>query len=387
MMEESRHNLKRVLSGLFSVIFIIAICVTIYFNQQFVKRQFNKGRGMYYVSQGDTAYRKMNLNRAIKFYNIGLKYYPQHYTAWCNLGNIYVSYEDYYSALYAYSQAFKHNPKMVIARMNYGLIASEKLGNFDLALAQYNKVVKIQRRMITIPYIYNNRVSSKLNKAIAYYNIGVTYRLKSLYEANDNWELQRKYLARAIEAYKKSLKIAPDRYDTLYNLGIAYHLAGRYAEAGESYCKAIHQKPMNFEAHYNLAILLRRMRRFKESYEEIDKASTLVTALDSNSAEQQYVAIMMNDIMRTMYEDQEYRNELKRVMALQEQHNSTETKKGKKSKKARETKKDKENGTVTSEKVNLVNGKIVASEDLDKEMLKNFAQCAGMQYFEEYDEE
>jgi hypothetical protein len=74
-------------------------------------------------------------------------------------------------------------------------------------------------------------------------------------------------------------------------------------------------------------------------------------------------------------------------MALQEQHNSTETKKGKKSKKARETKKDKENGTVTSEKVNLVNGKIVASEDLDKEMLKNFAQCAGMQYFEEYDEE
>ena len=169
-MEESRQNLKKVLSGLFSVIFIIAICVTIYLNQQFVKRQFNKARGVYYISQGDTAFRKMNLNKAIKFYNIGLKYYPQHYTAWCNLGNIYVNYEDYYSALHAYSQSFKHNPKMMIARMNYGLIASEKLGNFDIALDQYNKVIKIQRKLITIPYIYNNRVSSKLNKAIAYYN-------------------------------------------------------------------------------------------------------------------------------------------------------------------------------------------------------------------------
>lgn len=386
MLEESGQNLKRVLSGLFSVIFIIAICIAIYFNQQFIKRQFNKARGMYYVSQGDAAYRKMNMNKAIKFYNIGLKYYPQHYTAWCNLGNIYVNYEDYYSALHAYSQAFKYNPKMMIARMNYGIIASEKLGNFNIALDQYNKVIKIQRKMFSIPYIYNNRVSSKLNKAIAYYNIGVTYRLKSLYEANDNWELQRKYLAKAINAYKKSLEIAPNRYDTLYNLGIAYHLAGRYSEAGECYCKAIHQKPMNFEAHYNLAVLLRRMRHFKESYEEIDKASTLVTALDSNSAEQQYVAIMMNDIMRTMYEDQEYRNELKRVMAVQKSH-SVETKKGKKSKKDRETKKDKEKGTVTSEKVNLVNGKIVASEDLDKAMLDSFGQCAGMQYFEDYDEE
>jgi tetratricopeptide (TPR) repeat protein len=239
------------------------------------------------------------MNKAIKLYNQGVKLFPGHYGGWENLGNIYVAYEDYPAALYAYSQAFKANPSLMTARMKYGVIATQKMGNFDDALVQFNEVVNTKRKLVTIPFIYDNAESTKQNKAIAYYNIGVTYRLKALY-SNDDWELQRKYLARAIEAYKKSLKIAPDRYDTLYNLGIAYHLAGRYAEAGESYCKAIRQKPMNFEAHYNLAILLRRMRRFKESYEEIDKASTLVTALDSNSAEQQYVAIMMNDIMRTM---------------------------------------------------------------------------------------
>ena len=95
---------------------------------------------------------------------------------------------------------------------------------------------------------------------------------------------------------------------------------------------------------------------------------------------------MMNDIMRTMYEDQAYKNELKRVMSVQ-QSNNIETKKGKKSKKDRETKKDKQKGTVTSEKINLVNGKVVASEELDKAVLESFGQCAGMAYFEEIEEE
>ena len=97
---------------------------------------------MYYVFKGDHAYKNLKLAKAIKFYNKGLNLYPAHYSAWYNLGNIYVVYEDYYSALYAYSQAFKYNPKMMTARMNYGVIAAEKLGNFDSALEQYNKIIK-----------------------------------------------------------------------------------------------------------------------------------------------------------------------------------------------------------------------------------------------------
>ena len=74
---------------------------------------------------------------------------------------------------------------MMIARMNYGIIATEKLGDFDSALNQYNKILKTKRYLLEIPYVFNNRVSYKANRAIAYYNIGVTYRMKSLY-SNDN---------------------------------------------------------------------------------------------------------------------------------------------------------------------------------------------------------
>lgn len=363
---------------IFTLLILAGIGAAIYFNQGYLKKNVvDRAKGMYYVHKGDEAYRKMNTNKTIKYYNKGLKLFPGHYSAWYNLGNIYVSYEDYYSALYSYSQAFKHNPKMMIARMNYGIVATQKLGNFDIAIDQFNKIVRTKRKLLSIPYIFNNRVSTKANKAIAYYNIGVTYRLKSLY-ANDDWEKQRKYLAKAIENYKKSLKIAPKSYDTLYNLGVAYHLAGRYDDAGINYCKAIEVQPMSYEAHYNLAVLLRRLRHFEESYEEIEKAATLVSALNENSAQQQYVAIVMNDIMRTMYGNEEYRKQLKTFLD-EEKSKSAEHIKTKS--KAKETKKDKENGTVTTETVNLVNGKVVVTKELDSAILKSFGKCPSIKLF------
>lgn len=376
--------LKRFLSGLFSLLVIAGIAAAIYFNQGFVKTHIiNRAKGMYYVHKGDEAYRKMKTNKAIKYYNKGLNLFPGHYTAWYNLGNIYVSYEDYYSALYSYSQAFKHNPKMMIARMNYGIVATQKLGNFDIAIDQFNKIVKTKRKLWHIPYIFNNRVSTKANKAIAYYNIGVTYRLKSLY-ANDDWEKQRKYLAKAIEAYKKSLKIAPKSYDTLYNLGLAYHIAGRYDDAGIQYCRAIEVQPMSYEAHYNLAVLLRRLRYFEQSYEEIEKAATLVSALNENTAQQQYIAIVMNDIMRTMYGNEEYRSKLHTILDEEKRKNDEHIKT---KSKAKETKKDKKKGTVTTETVNLVNGRVVVTKELDSAILKSFGKCSSIKLFTHDDDD
>lgn len=335
---------------------------------------------MYYVYKGDKAYQQFKVQKAIGFYNKGLKFYPQHYGAWYNLGNIYVSYEDYYSALYAYSQAFKHNPRMMTARMNYGIIATEKLGDFDSALEQYKKIIKTKRHLLSIPYVYNNRVSYKENKAIAYYNIGVTYRMKSLY-SNDDWELQRKYLAKSIKAYKKSIEINPNSYDAQYNLGLAYHITGNYDEAGKSYCKAINIAPMNYEAHYNLAVLLKKLGYYKEAYEEIDKASTLITALDENSATQQYVAIVMNDITRNVYNNPEYKKRLEMILKQEQSKVKQHMAKKDKDIQAKETKEDKENNSITSTGINFINGKIVATEELDKAMLDNFGKCPSMSYF------
>lgn len=333
----------------------------VYLHKHYLLVQFDKVQGMYYVYKGDKAYKQMQMSKAINFYNEGLKLYPGHYGAWYNLGNIYVAYEDYYSALYAYSQAFKYNPNMMIARMNYGIIASEKLGNFDAALEQYDKIISTKRKLLTIPYIYDNKLSSKENKAIAYYNKGVTYRLKSIFE-HDNWEKQREYLSKAITSYKKSVEIEPKRYDTQYNLGVAYHIAGDYNNAGRCYCNAIKISPMSYEAHYNLAVLLRRLKHYKEAYEEIDKASILISALDQNSSMKEYAAIVMNDIMKNVYsQNSEYQNTLNNIL-------NDEKKKTKKHIKNTPT---------------LVNGKISLDEETDKMIEDNFGSCSYLSYFDD----
>ncbi len=373
--------LKKILSALFSIFVVAAICIAVYFNQQFALRQVDKLKGMYYVYKGDKAYSQLEIHEAIKFYNKGLSLYPGHYGAWCNLGNIYVAYEDYHSALYAYSQAFTHNPRMMIARMNYGLVASEKLGDFDGALDQYKKVIETKRTLLTIPYVYDNKVSFVENKAIAHYNTGVTYRLKSLYN-HESWEEKRKNFSRAIEAYQKSIELNPNNYEAQYNLGVAYHTIGDYDRAGRCYCKAISVAPMNYEAHYNLALLLKKLNHYQEAYEEIDKATTLITALEGNSATQQYVAMVLNEITRSLYNDEDYRRKLQRILEEEKAKTVQHMAKNKKDIKSKVKKDERLGDTITSKGVNFVNGKIVATEELDQAMLENFGQCSAAYLFD-----
>lgn len=386
--------MKKFFSAIFSILLIVGIYLVVYVNQKFTTEQINKVKGMYYVNLGDAAYRELKMNKAIKLYNHGVKLFPGHYGGWENLGNIYVAYEDYPSALHAYAQAFKHNPALMTARMKYGVIATQKMGNFDDAIHQFEEVVDTKRKLVTIPFIYDNAESTKQNRAIAYYNIGVTYRLKSLYTADD-WELQRKYLSQAINAYNKSLEIVPYKYDTLYNLGLAYHIAERYSDAGYLYCKAIKLKPMSYEAHYNLAVLLRRMKKYKDSYDELEKAATLITALDKDDVQIQYVALILNDVMHQMYGNEYYKKQLRREQIEEDMLREARAKNWYMH--IRLFKKDpffddedelsgasndkKKKGSVLGEGIEIVNGKVTATEELDKAVTKEFAKCPSLKYF------
>lgn len=374
--------MRKFLSALFSIFVITVIVVAVYFNQQFCLHQIDKIKGMYYVYKGDKAYKVMNTKDAILYYNKGLNIYPKHYGAWYNLGNIYVAYEDYYSALNAYAQAFKYNPKMVIARMNYGIISSEMLGDFDSALIQYDKIIKTKRKLISIPYIYNNKNSSKENKAIAHYNKGVTYRLKALY-TTDNWELQRKYMSKAIQEYQKSIMINPDSYDAQYNLGTAYHTTGDYMRAGKCYCNAISVAPLNYEAHYNLALLLRKMGHYSESYEEIDKAMTLITALDKNSSILQYAVTVLNEIQKDAYKYDKAQNRFNKLFNNRAISAKVNQKEDKQKVKKKKSKNKKDENSITSKGINFINGKVVPTEELDNVIMEDFKRCPSAIYFEQ----
>lgn len=343
---------------LFKIIILAAIVATFFMYPQWYKKQWNKVPGMYYVYKGDSYLKKAKFQKAIDEYKHGLELFPEHYGAWFNLGNIYVVYEDYYSAIDAYSNAIKYNPNYVIARMNYGIISAEKLGDFDGAIAQYNEIIGIRRKLVYIPFVFNNLRSYKTNIGLAYYNKGVAYRQKSTYLDNNIGEKQL-YLKKSIEAYQEAVKILKDNYDARYNLALAYHLNGDYNLAGLTYCKAIELEPMSYEAHYNLAVLLNHLKYYKEAIKEMHKANTIITSNGGTANQTRYMFDVMNDVTRNLLQDEDG------LKAISEQ--------------IAEDEKNLNSGLT------YVDGKVVASEELDNAMIENFKTCSARSIFRDED--
>ena len=353
--------MKRFFKKLFSkVTLIILICILLvlsFFFWGWIEKQAMKIKGMYYIYKGDQAYSQDNMAKTLELYDRGLKLYPEHYEAWFNLGNIYAVYEDYFSAVDAYENAIKHNPKFVMARMNLGIVYSEDLGFFDEAIDQFDTITQIKLLKLWIPFVYSNVKSVKANRGLAYYNKGVAYKQKAMYLPLEKKYLAYQFLGDAIEAYTKALKILKNNYDIYYNRAVAHHLRGEHKEAGLDYCKAIQTEPMRFDAHYNLAVLLRQLNRYDDSISELQKAAMLIVEEpDSSTLQSTYIFNLLNEVTRKFITSEDYY-----------------------------TQKLTEEPTF-GVSYTYINGKIVPDEEFDKAIVKNFKTCAGFEFFNEEEE-
>ena len=317
----------------------------------FYKTQWHKIQSFYYVYKGDKAYKRHEPQRAINNYTKALELHPKHVRARYNLANLYVAYEDYYSALENYKRALELKPDFMIARIDYAIVLSEATFNYDKAIDEYDKAVKNAPKWMYIPFIIDNKKTYKYNRGIAYYNQGLAWRGKSLIYGQDKYKT-RQFLLNAVDSYEKSLKSIKE-YDVYYNLGIANQLLRRNYAAGKNYCIAIEKEPMNYEAHYNLAILLRSMKKFGDSAEEFKKAGLLLdTKGDTNKT--RYVYDVLNEVNARLALDPDYVN-LRQKLDEEE---------------------------IGGGKVTYLHGKLVISEEFDKAMFKNFKTCANKELFE-----
>lgn len=351
--------MRRFIRKIFPLLFILILAAVGYFYQDWFKEQYRHAKGTYYIYKGDQAYAADNMGKTLDYYKAGLDLYPQHYEAWFNLGNIYAVHEDYYSAVDAYENAIKANPNFVMARMNLGIVYSEDLGFFDEAIAQFDVVPTIKLIKLWIPWVYSNVKSVDTNRGLAFFNKGVAFRQKALYLPLEKQYLAYEYLGQAVEAYTKATKFIKKSYDIYYNRAVAHHLRGEYREAGLDYCKAIDIQPMNFEGHYNLAVLLRGLHRDRESIAELEKAAILISENPTSSTVQTtYIFNLLNEVTRRFITSEDYFTEKLTDEPVGSLNNS----------------------------YTYVNGRVVADDEFDKAMEKNFKTCAGFDYFNEDEE-
>ncbi|MBE7706774.1 MAG: tetratricopeptide repeat protein [Cyanobacteria bacterium SIG30] len=287
--------IKSTTAKILSSLFILALVGGYFLFPDFYKEQAKKVVSYYWVYKGDKYYKNKEPQKAIYSYQKGLEYYPKHFKAQYNLANIYVSYEDYYSALSAYEKALQIKPDSINARIDYAIVLAEATFNYDKAIEEYDKAIKLSPKWVYIPFIVNSKNTYKYNRGVAFYNLGLAWRGKSLLMGDKNFD-SRKFLNNAAESYSNALKIKQN-YQTFYNLGIVYHILKYPYMAGYNYCMAIEKAPMNYEAHYNLGILLREYGQYNASLEEFHKAS-LILDIYGDASKNQYIYDILNDVTR-----------------------------------------------------------------------------------------
>jgi len=370
---------KKTISKVFAFILIVLFGLSVFVYWGWYEKQVNKVFGLYYVYEGDKAYKIHNHEKAIKNYKIALEKYPEHSLARCNLGNIYVKYEDYYSAAEQYDIALKYDPKFIVCRMNSGIVSAEKLFDYDKAIREYETIIDTNRVPIRIPLIFDNVKSTKENKTIAYYNMGVAYRGKSML-MGEKTHASNDYLVKAVEAYKNALKRKKDSYNINYNYALANHLLGDYKEAGLGYCRAIELEPMAFDAHYNLAILLKRLGKLRESQEELEKSMLI-----ANTQQNPFIAKYIFDIYSEVVEKSTAQNAEKSKRGVSPESLVAD---GYKTPHVVAEQVENQDDPLGINHIIYVNGKVVTdSEEADKFMKKSFSKCNAKKLFEDYEED
>lgn len=318
----------------------VAICAfLLFFLWDFIILGINHSLAYYWVEQGDRAYQHSKYLDAISYYEHALRLYPEHYMARYNLGNIYVAYEDYEKAVECYTETLKYKRDFTKARIDLGIVLAEKLYELDRAISEYKIVATAKPDMSRLK-------EQKEDKAIAYYNMGIAFKDKSILLGDDRINIRRE-LSNAVEAYENSLKLRPSDYDTFYNLALTYQLLGDYPNAKKYYCKAINLKPFNYESHYNFAILLSQNKRLYESIEELEKAGLI---LDSTS--DSYLTVFVYDVLNDVTQKAIAKNGTSGFVKNYETHFDSKT-----------------------EEIHYRNGRVVIPDELDEKILKNMKSC------------
>lgn len=344
---------KKTITKIMLMLIVILAALSVFFFHSWYERQYKKLWGFYYVYKGDKAYKASKYQKAVDYYIKGLQYYPEHSKARCNLGHLYVVYENYYAAAEAYDEALKYKPDYMSCRMDYGIILSEQLADYDKAVQEYGKIVETRPFLLYIPFIYNNLKSVKTNRGLAYYNMGVAYRNKSLYMGEKTFASVQ-YLRKAKESYDGAKKLIPSDYDTHYNSALTNQLLGNIKEAGIEYCKSIELRPYNFESHYNYALLLRSLKFYKEALEELEKAGMLADK-EADAAQQKYIYEVLGEVRQRLVNQGEVDFLNKRV-GVSENDNS---------------------------ELAYRDGKVILKDDADTILTEKLKSCPKKKYFEE----
>jgi len=162
----------------------------------------------------------------------------------------------------------KNLNKKIQTLFNEGL-AAQDIEQFDIAMAAYTKVIKLDP--LHIEALYNLAIIlhdlGDLEKAIIYYQKTISLKpdLASAYKNIGDALFTQQHLDRAVKAYEKALSIDPLMAESWYNLGLAKRDQQKFKQVISAWNKALSIRPEYTAATKSLAKLLQAQGEYKKS--------------------------------------------------------------------------------------------------------------------------
>lgn len=203
--------------------------------------EFNPQYAEVLVNRGIIHLQNNDLSAALEDLELAFKTKPHMSDIWDLLVGLKIRFEQYSDVNLILDKITKIDDKS--DKFFYQLaLCNQKLGNYDVAIYNYQKAVKINPK-----------------HASAYNNLGISFK-------------EKKDLANAFKSYEKAIEVKPD-YDLAYkNIGNAHLENGDIKAASKYFKKAIDINPKNIGALINLGNLQRDQKDYRLAMETFKRA-------------------------------------------------------------------------------------------------------------------
>lgn len=190
--------------------------------------------------------------------------------SYSNIGDIMSVLDNNKKAVKYYRQSVAIDPNNVALRLKYARIL-DKLGQDDLAVQEYNEILKNsannQEVLYALEKIYTKKLASSPNSAELNANLGAILQREKKYDA-------------ALTYYKAAESIDPSSVNTRLNLGTLYQQKKDYNSALSAYNSILTLYPDNLQANLYRAQVLAELGEKEEAVKayrkvlEIEPTST-----------------------------------------------------------------------------------------------------------------
>jgi len=239
-------------------------------------------------SMGVTKFRQKDIESAASYFKQALDIYPDHQKARKGLEN--VTKQVYNNGNTAYKRgnldkatalfkkALKFDSEFFLAYFQLGVL-QRKLGNSDMAISYLSKVLEIKpdhdKSWFTLGSVYE--ADNKLDSAIVKYQktIDLNPGYTKAYGRLGNIYINKKDYASAEYLLKTATQIDPTYANGYLFLGLAYEEQELYTEASEQFQQATVYDENNFDAWFRFATVLNQQGEWEQAVSAAQKCVDL----------------------------------------------------------------------------------------------------------------